>query len=171
MGGRSCTTTRRPTLASLALAAALLAGCGDGAERPIALLGATIIDGSGGPVLVDGGILVRDGRIEAIGSRETLILPRGTEEVDLGGRFIIPGLVDAHTTAAAWALPRYLEFGVTTVRDLDGDLDGSLERMRQSRDTAWRGPRIFSGGATVDGPAAASPALASADDRAARQAV
>ena len=106
MGGRSCTTTRRPIRASLALAALLAAGCGEAADRPVALLGATIIDGSGGPVLVDGGILVRDGRIEAIGSRETLILPRGTEEVELAGRYIMPGLVDAHTTAVQWALPR-----------------------------------------------------------------
>ncbi len=171
MGGRSCTTIRRPIRASLALAAVFAAGCGNPAPRPVALLGATIIDGSGGPVLVDGGILIREGRIEAIGSRETLILPRGTEEVELAGRFIIPGLVDAHTTAAEWALPRYLEFGVTSVRDLHGDLDAALARMRQSRDTAWRGPRIFSAGATVDGPGAEAPAIASADDRAARQGV
>lgn len=171
MDGRSCTTTRRPIRASLALAAALAAGCADAADRPVALLGATIIDGTGGPVLVDGGILVRHGRIEAIGPRETLILPRGTEEVELAGRFIIPGLVDAHTTAADWALPRYLEFGVTSVRDLHGELDASLARMRQSRDTTWRGPRIFSAGATVDGPGAPPPALASADDRGARQGV
>ncbi len=171
MGGRSCTTTRRPIRASLALAALLAAGCGEAADRPVALLGATIIDGSGGPVLVDGGILVRDGRIEAIGSRETLILPRGTEEVELAGRYIMPGLVDAHTTAVQWALPRYLEFGVTAVRDLHGDLGPALAQMRQSRDSGWQGPRIFSAGATVDGPRAAAPALASADERAARQAV
>jgi imidazolonepropionase-like amidohydrolase len=137
----------------------------------VALLGATIIDGSGGPVLLDGGIVVRDGRIEAIGSRETLILPRGTETIEVGGRFIIPGLIDAHTTVAPWAIPRYLEFGVTTVRDLHGDLEPALAAMRQSRDTAWRGPRIFSAGATVDGPGASVPAIAAADDRSARQAV
>jgi len=171
MGGRSCTTIRRPIRASLALAAVLAAGCGDAADHPVALLGATIIDGTGGPVLVDGGILIRDGRIEAIGSRETLILPRGTESIELAGRFIIPGLVDAHTTAADWALPRYVEFGITSVRDLHGDLDSALARMRQSRDSGWRGPRIFSAGATVDGPGAPPPALASADDRAARQGV
>ena len=117
MGGRSCTTIRRPIRASLALAAVLAAGCGDAADHPVALLGATIIDGTGGPVLVDGGILIRDGRIEAIGSRETLILPRGTESIELAGRFIIPGLVDAHTTAADWALPRYVEFGITATKN------------------------------------------------------
>jgi imidazolonepropionase-like amidohydrolase len=137
----------------------------------LVLLGATIIDGTGGPVLVDGGILIRHGRIEAIGSRERLIIPRGAEEVDLGGRFIIPGLVDAHTTAAPWSLSRYLEFGVTSIRDLHGDLDVAVAQMQASRDTAWRGPRIFTAGATVDGAGAAAPSIASADERAARQAV
>ena len=172
MAGRSCTTTPRPIRASLALAAAVGAwGCGGGNDGSVALLGATIIDGTGGPVLVDGGILVRNGRIEAIGSRERLILPKGVDEVDLSGRFIIPGLVDAHTTYQPWAAERYLEFGVTAVRDLHGELDPALARMKESRDSTWTGPRIFSTGSTIDGAGAPAPASVAADDRSARQAV
>lgn len=172
MAGRSCTTTPRLIRASLALAAAAGAwGCGGGDDGAVALLGATIIDGTGGPVLVDGGILVRHGRIEAIGSRERLLLPKGTDEIDLSGRFIIPGLVDAHTTYQPWAADRYLEFGVTSLRDLHGERDPSLARMKESRDSTWTGPRIFSTGSTIDGPGAPAPATVAGDERSARQAV
>ena len=51
-------------------------------------------------IIRDGALLVRDGRIEAIGSRrdiERLGPARRAEKLDLGGRVVLPGFVDSHT--------------------------------------------------------------------------
>lgn len=169
MGGLSRLMPARMLVATLALALAAT-GCNRGTEGPIALLGATIIDGTGGPVLVDGGVLIVDGKIEALGSRERLILPRGTREIDVSGRFIIPGLIDSHARAAAWALPRYLQFGVTTVRDFGDSVDLAVAQARQASDSGYVGPRIFTAGAAVDG-AGGSGTLVATTERESRRAV
>jgi len=50
-------------------------------------------------VITDGGVLVRDGRIEAIGPQREIErqMPPGTRVVDAVGRVVLPGFVDAHT--------------------------------------------------------------------------
>jgi imidazolonepropionase-like amidohydrolase len=58
----------------------------------VALVGATIIDGTGAPPRA-GTVLVREGRIACVGE---CAVPGGARVVDAAGRYIIPGLVDAH---------------------------------------------------------------------------
>ncbi|HLI84467.1 MAG TPA: imidazolonepropionase [Bryobacteraceae bacterium] len=50
-------------------------------------------------IIADGAMLVRDGRIEAVGPRERIeaVAPSPGEVVDAGGRIVLPGFVDAHT--------------------------------------------------------------------------
>jgi predicted amidohydrolase YtcJ len=45
-------------------------------------------------------------------------VPRGAAEVRLDGKWIVPGLIDAHVHAARWTLARYLAYGVTSARDM-----------------------------------------------------
>ena len=74
------------------------------------------------------------------------------------GRWIMPGLVDGHVHlvdpqagVARWSLPRYLAWGVTTVRDVHGALDSALA-LRRELNRGWRpGPRVYSRGAMIDG--------------------
>ena len=80
----------------LLIAAILLTGCKATANDGFALVGATLIDGTGGPALTDAVVVVRRGRIESVGQRAGFELPRKTREVDVSGRWIIPGLIDAH---------------------------------------------------------------------------
>ena len=74
----------------LALASLLLLACKPGASDGLALVGATLIDGSGGPALPNAAIVIRGGRIEWVGDRSGFELPRKTREVDVSGRWIIP---------------------------------------------------------------------------------
>ena len=101
-----------------------------------------------------------------MGSRADFHLPSRTIEVDATGRWIIPGLIDSHAHVARWALPRYLAWGVTTVRDVHGTLDSILELRREVNSGTIIGPRIYSAGAMIDGvPATYSDALAAPSEQ------
>ncbi len=60
----------------------------------IVLIGATIFDGTGNTIK-NGVVIVKDGKIEAIGG-EDLEIPGNSETIDVTGKFITPGLVDSH---------------------------------------------------------------------------
>jgi imidazolonepropionase-like amidohydrolase len=112
----------------------------DTAAAHIVLVG-RLVDGRGGPPLVDQAIVVRGERIVAVGPRATIAAPAGARVVDLSDRTVLPGLIDAHThltavpnlfdTGAYMALTpadralravenarRTLHAGFTTVRDV-----------------------------------------------------
>jgi imidazolonepropionase-like amidohydrolase len=63
---------------------------------PVALVGATLYDGSEAEPVRDAVVLLRDGRIEAVGTRAELPVPDGVDVIDLAGHFLTPGLVDTH---------------------------------------------------------------------------
>jgi imidazolonepropionase-like amidohydrolase len=69
-------------------------------EQPTALLirNATIWTASEAGVLENADLLVRNGRIRAIG--ENLTAPRGAVEIDGSGKHVTPGIIDAHSHAA-----------------------------------------------------------------------
>ena len=65
------------------------------------LVGADLIDGTGGPVLKDSAILIDGERIKEVGVRASVTVPPGTEEVDLTGLTLLPGLIDTHDHLAS----------------------------------------------------------------------
>ncbi|HTC23765.1 MAG TPA: amidohydrolase family protein [Gemmatimonadales bacterium] len=156
-----------------ALAVALaLAACGPKAPTGVALVGATLIDGSGGPTRPDAVVVVRGGKIETVTSRSEFSLPKNTTEIDLKGKWIIPGLIDAHAHVAPWALSRYLAWGVTAVRDVHGTRDTILALRQRANLGGIFSPRIYSAGAMIDGHPTTYPDAIGVDDAAdARKAV
>ena len=71
-------------------------GLPDGAAPPpVALVGGTLINPGAAPV-PDAVVLVRGGRIACAGARGTCAVPAGVETIDVRGRFVGPGLIDAH---------------------------------------------------------------------------
>lgn len=150
--------------AATAVGLCLLLACRSPEPDGIALLGATLIDGSGGPPIPASAVVIRRGHIESVGSRADFQLPPRTAELDLTGRWIIPGLVDAHVHlvdpqagVARWSMARYLAWGVTTVRDMHGTLRTVLA-VRRELDRGWRpGPRVYAAGAMLDGAPSTYP--------------
>lgn len=69
---------------------------GEGSDMTLLITGATVIDGASDKARNDTAILVEQGRITAIGPRETLDIPFDTATLDLTGKFIIPGLMNAN---------------------------------------------------------------------------
>lgn len=64
-------------------------------------------------------VLVRDGRIAAIGAK--LTMPEDAERIDGAGKTLLPGLIDAHTHNWGDAQRDALRFGVTTELEMMGD--------------------------------------------------
>src|SRR5256885_2106404 len=62
----------------------------------IAIVGATLIDGRGGPAVPDSVVLVRGAQITAVGKRTSIGIPPGAELVDANGLTPFPGPVDSH---------------------------------------------------------------------------
>jgi len=73
-----------------------LAAAGQAIGRPVAFVGATVIDGTGRAPLSDAVLLVDGRRIVALGPRGEVGIPEDAARIEVGGRWIIPGLVDAH---------------------------------------------------------------------------
>jgi imidazolonepropionase-like amidohydrolase len=70
-----------------------------------ALVGATLIDGTGAAPVADAVVLLRGGRIECAGSRAACAVPAGTDVLDVAGMWITPGVIDAHVhfSQTGWA--------------------------------------------------------------------
>ncbi len=64
--------------------------------QTLAITGATIIDGTGRAPLADGVIVIKEGRIAAVGAAAEVKVPGSARRIDARGQFIIPGLMDAN---------------------------------------------------------------------------
>lgn len=138
--------------------------------RPLLLTNARLFDGTGADAWSGASVLVEDGRIAAVG--RDLAARAGSETIDVGGRTLLPGLIDCHvhiafngdpdeaprigtmpTPVLAWQASenarRTLEAGITTVRDL-GTRDNIAIHLRDAFKAGHLpGPRIRAVGAIV----------------------
>ena len=94
-------------------------------------------------------VVVRGRRIAIVQPGETVGGLPGRREIDAAGRTMLPGLIDAHVHVTDWALPLFLRYGVTSVRDLNNDPAYVLPLARED---ATDRPRIVAAGALLDGP-------------------
>jgi hypothetical protein len=118
-----------------------------GAASPIALEGATLIDGMGGPLLADAVVVIRGNRIEAVGKRGAVPIPADARHVDLRGAFVIPGLMDAHAhTREDWFDELFLLHGVTSVMSEGVRLEWDLAQQEGRAKGLIRGPRYYTAG-------------------------
>src|SRR5699024_4470579 len=121
----------------------------------------TLIDGNGGETVEDAAVLLNGTVIEAAGKSSEITVPREqVTEVDAGGGYILPGLIDTHvhlmmeidslenqlTTPFSYRfykavkhMRRTLEAGVTTVRDAAGTDAGVKQAVE---DGLVAGPRM-----------------------------
>jgi imidazolonepropionase-like amidohydrolase len=107
-------------------------------DRVVAFVGGRIFDGTGKPAIESGTIVVRNGRIDAVGPGPRVPVPKGAVRVDLAGKTVLPGLVNAHGHVGEVRglksgpefdteenlrrqLLSYARYGVTTVFSLGGD--------------------------------------------------
>src|ERR1700745_1505483 len=89
------------------------------AQTPSALLirGATIIDGLSDAPLRDRSLLIEGNTIRELLPADAAA-PAGAQVLDLGGKFIIPGLFDSHVHWQDWMGELYVNHGVTSIMAL-----------------------------------------------------
>jgi imidazolonepropionase-like amidohydrolase len=129
----------------------------------IVFKGGTLIDGTGAAPVHDTGVVIRDGRVEAVTTAGANAWPKDAEIIDVSGKTVLPGLIDCHDHTAlhgydlarrwnldepastralrtAQAIRQTLARGYTAVRDAGG-LDAGF---RQAVDEGLiRGPRLY----------------------------
>lgn len=117
----------------------------------LAIVGGTLIDGTGAAPVPDAAVVIHNGRIVAAGPRTKVKIPKHANIVDAHGKTILPGLWDmhAHFEQVEWG-PIYLAAGVTTVRDCGNEFEfitAVRDAIAQGRGL---GPRLLLAG-IVDG--------------------
>lgn len=131
----------------------------------IRLTGARLIDGTGAPPLESATVVIEGGRVGSIeksGESPT----GGSASIDLAGKTLMPGLVDAHVHVTNFDMPRALKgqepiapevkhhfiatglrrmlrMGITTVRDVGAFFDDLLHARRAVQLGAIPGPRLL----------------------------
>jgi len=136
-----------------------------GTPSTVAFVGATVVPMTHERVLRERTVLVRDGRIAAIGPRDHVRVPDDALRVDAAGRHLMPGLAEMHAHVPVErpyrdeVLLLYAARGVTTIR---GMLGHPTHLRLRSELAAHRvlGPRLYTSGPsfngdTVDGAEAA----------------
>ena len=136
-------------------------------EGTIAFVGATIIDGTDAAPLNDGVLVVTDGRIRSVGPRAAVTIPSDADVIDVSGKFIMPGLINAHGHVGATVglngnadysrgnllrqLGLYARYGITTVNSLGGDEAEGFALRNEQYDPDLDRARIFVAGSVVLG--------------------
>jgi imidazolonepropionase-like amidohydrolase len=118
------------------------------AERTgaFAIVGATLVDATGAPPVKDSVVIVHNGRIAAVGSRNEVRVPPGMAVVDAKGQTLLPGLWEMHTHFSGVEFgPALLAAGITTARDCGGEFD-FLVAQRDAAEKGAVSPRLLLAG-------------------------
>src|SRR5258708_39949838 len=75
----------------------VLAASVSASAQTIALSHANVIDGTGAAPVRDATIVISGGRITAVGPADKVKAPAGAQVIDLTGKIIIPGIINAHS--------------------------------------------------------------------------
>jgi imidazolonepropionase-like amidohydrolase/Tol biopolymer transport system component len=135
------------------------------ADKPrgvVALTGARIVTMNDARQVIDNGtIVVRDNRIVAVGASGSVEIPADAQRLDLAGRTVIPGIIDAHAHGPQgvsdivpqqnYSALAHLALGVTTVHDPSNNATEVFAAAEYQRAGEILAPRIFSTGDVVYG--------------------
>lgn len=124
------------------------------ADPPVVIRGGAVFDSVAGKLLADQTIVVEGTRIKSVGTRQAEpFLPDGARVIDARGKFILPGLIDAHVhlvhrlnfahVTGDEVLPAFLAAGVTSVRDTGDEIVAQTLVARFAAAHPERCPRVF----------------------------
>ena len=149
-------------------------------QKPMALVGGALIDGTGAPPVRDSVVLIRGDRIERVGTVASLPVPGEYERISTEGMTVLPGLWDLHVhliysghpNPGAWfrhaadfervTIPasarQMLMGGVTSVRDLAAPADAIFGVKKRIASGELPGPTLYAAGPALAKMAPGQPA-------------
>lgn len=106
----------------------------------VALIGGTLIDGTGAAPVQNTTVLIEGDKIKAVGPMNKVKIPEGAKKINVSGKWILPGFIDVHmhltypgdtwqhftqtdslaTLRALHFMNMFLKCGITSVRDVGG---------------------------------------------------
>jgi imidazolonepropionase-like amidohydrolase len=138
----------------------LTAACSKPHPATIAITQVTVVDATGAPPQRNSTVLIDADKISAVGPDSSLEIPAGARVVDATGKYLIPGLADMHihlmgagepAGSREFILPLLIANGITTVRDMGGDV-AQLKKLKKEIESGGQpGPQIFFTGPYLDG--------------------
>jgi len=127
------------------LLAGVLLFAANAAAQITVLNRATVIDGTGAPPQKDITIVMENGRIRDMGPSPKISTPAGATVLDLTGKFIVPGIINAHGHVGAKTEPQlrqYALYGVTTATSMQTDPDEVVQVREAQKRGELRGARV-----------------------------
>lgn len=125
----------------------------------LALTGARIITMRGDEVIEKGTVLIKDGKINRLGPTDDVRIPEGVTVIDVGGKTIMPGLIDVHAhisdlpgdllVSSDYGLLSNLAHGVTTIREPSSRGERGYAYSDLIESGLMMGPRMYSAEALI----------------------
>lgn len=122
----------------------------------IAFTGVRLITMKGDEVIENGSIVINENRIESIGAKDEVSIPKDAKVYELNGHTIMPGMIDVHahinafrdglSTQKHWASYANLAFGVTTSHDPSANSESIFAMSELQKSGKTVGPRLYSTG-------------------------
>jgi imidazolonepropionase-like amidohydrolase len=144
-------------------------------ESTLAFTHVNVIDATGAPVRADMTVIIQGKQILQIGKSGEIAVPKTARVVDGRDKYLIPGLWDMHVHEifGEW-LPEdekiipllFVANGVTSVRDMGGDLEPLKKWRARVAEGKLLGPRMIIAGPMLDGPVPQFPSSAPVKDAA-----
>jgi hypothetical protein len=140
-------------LLSLLLAVSLGAIANAQDASVLAVVGGTLIDGTGRPPIENSVIVIENGRFATIGRKNEIAVPQNARIVDATGRTVLPGFLDGHCHWEDFFGELYLHLGITTCATIEIYQDGPWTLAQRDGTNAGRirGPRIWTSGRAIGG--------------------
>lgn len=160
------TAVRAFWLAGFIVALMAAQGSPQAPDRVRVFTGARLIDPLTARVTENATIVVRDGRIEAVGPARTVRVPSGAARHDLGGRIVVPGFVSTHVHVSdvngdrprAYTkentlrqLGVFARYGITTLWSLDGERAPAFAARDSQNTAALDRARLYVAGSAIVG--------------------
>ena len=133
------------------------------ASNIIAFTGGRVVTMKGDEIIEDGVVVVEGSRIRAVGRKGEVAVPAGAKTIDVSGKTVLPGFIDAHWHGSVgsdqilpqqnWVTDAALAFGVTTIHDPSNDTGEIFSVAEMARAGLIRAPRVFSTGTILYGAA------------------